>query len=232
MYCTYLTIYLGNKLPPFYIGYTKIKNIEKNYNGTVTSQEYKNIWNSERKNNPFLFKTKILTKHETISEAKQKETYFQKFFKVDKNPMYVNKHIGGEKYYCSGHSLESREKMSLKRKGIKPKTSKEIIEKRANSRRGTKNKKPMPLDGIKRGIETMKKIRTPEWLKKFGDNLKGEKNPFYGKKHSLEAREKMSKTDRSYLSKSFWWNNGILEKRCENSPGEGWIKGRKPKNSQ
>ena len=41
MYCTYLTIYLGNKLPPFYIGYTKIKNIEKNYNGTVTKKNNK-----------------------------------------------------------------------------------------------------------------------------------------------------------------------------------------------
>ena len=32
MYCVYLTIYTGNKLPPFYIGSTSLKKINKGYN--------------------------------------------------------------------------------------------------------------------------------------------------------------------------------------------------------
>ena len=169
--------------------------------------------------------------------------------------MYINMSISGEKYICTYWSPELRKKISerqIGRKSPNPKGSsikqetKDKISKTLTGRKrslearksisagkkGLKMKNKKSKESIQKGIETMKKIRTPEWLKKFGDNLKGEKNPFYGKKHSLEAREKMSKTDRSYLSKSFWWNNGISEKRCENSPGEGWIKGRKLKNSQ
>ena len=31
MYCVYLTIYRGNKLPPFYIGYSSINKIKAGY---------------------------------------------------------------------------------------------------------------------------------------------------------------------------------------------------------
>lgn len=33
LYCTYLTSYFGNKLPPFYIGYTTVANINRGYRG-------------------------------------------------------------------------------------------------------------------------------------------------------------------------------------------------------
>jgi hypothetical protein len=52
IYCTYLTIYSGNKLPPFYIGSTSVNRISNGYHGSVSSKRYKSIWLEELKTNP------------------------------------------------------------------------------------------------------------------------------------------------------------------------------------
>ncbi len=90
IYCTYLTVYTGNKLPPFYIGSTSLDKIEKNYCGTVKSKKYKSIWIEELKNNRHLFKTKILSKHNCRKEALEKELFFHKALSVVKSPLYIN----------------------------------------------------------------------------------------------------------------------------------------------
>ena len=56
IYCTYLTVYTGNKLPPFYIGSTSVDNISKGYRGSVLSKNYKSIWKQELHSHPDLFK--------------------------------------------------------------------------------------------------------------------------------------------------------------------------------
>lgn len=53
IYCTYLTIYSGNKLPPFYIGYKDLHSIENGYRGSVDSLAFKEIWLSEIKSPSF-----------------------------------------------------------------------------------------------------------------------------------------------------------------------------------
>lgn len=111
-FCTYLTIYRGNALPPFYIGYTSVAKIYKGYRGTVTSNEYKHIWKQEQRLNPHLFVTIILTYHNTREEASSKETYFQKHFKVHTNPLYTNKSIGGEKWIRGKASEQEKAKRS------------------------------------------------------------------------------------------------------------------------
>jgi hypothetical protein len=90
LYCVYLTIYRGNKLPPFYIGSTSISKINSGYKGSVASKEYKTIWKQELEENPSLFKTIIISKHETRSAAFDHEEYLQKARKVVPNTMYVN----------------------------------------------------------------------------------------------------------------------------------------------
>lgn len=91
-FCTYLTSYSGNKLPPFYIGSSSIERISLlGYKGSVQSKEYKKIWNLEIKNNPNLFKTIIITTHETRKEATAKELSFQKSVQAPKNPLYTNR---------------------------------------------------------------------------------------------------------------------------------------------
>lgn len=90
-YCTYITIYKGNKLPPFYIGSTSIDKItNKNYVGSVKSQKYGELWKYETKENRELFDVKIISLHNTRREAYDNELKIQKQLKVKTNPLYVN----------------------------------------------------------------------------------------------------------------------------------------------
>ena len=95
MYCTYLTTYSGNKLPPFYIGYSTVEKVNSGYMGSVTSRNYKDIWLKEKNERSYLFKTFIISVHSDIKEAQEKEKYLQRHFKVRMNPMYINKSIAG-----------------------------------------------------------------------------------------------------------------------------------------
>lgn len=118
-FCTYLTVYKGNKLPPFYIGYTKTENIHNGYRGSVCSKIYKKIWYSELKNNPHLFVTHIISFHATKKEANEREMYFQTKLKVLQKPeMYINRSIGrhankngkNNPMFGKKHAIESIEK--------------------------------------------------------------------------------------------------------------------------
>lgn len=91
IYVTYLTIYYGSKLPMFYIGSTSLDKINKGYRGSVSSKKYKSIWEFELKNSPHLFKTKILTKHNSRQDATTREYKFQKLLSVVKSGMYINR---------------------------------------------------------------------------------------------------------------------------------------------
>ena len=91
IYCTYITFYRGNKLPPFYIGSTSVDLVSSGYRGSVSSKEYKTIWKSELKENPQLFKTKIISTHEDRKDALAKEEKLHKSLNVVKSSLYVNK---------------------------------------------------------------------------------------------------------------------------------------------
>lgn len=93
IYCVYLTTYRGNKLPPFYIGSTSTNRIINEYHGSVRSKEFRKIWESEIKNNPHLFKTKIISTHMTRKEAIEKEFRLHKQLNVVKSSMYINKSL-------------------------------------------------------------------------------------------------------------------------------------------
>lgn len=89
-YCTYLTIYRGTKMPMFYIGSSSVKKVNNGYHGSVCSQLYKEVWRSELKLNPQLFRTVILTTHLDRKDATLKERDFQKKVSAVKNPLYIN----------------------------------------------------------------------------------------------------------------------------------------------
>ena len=125
IYCTYLTTYRGNKLPPFYIGSSTVKKVESGYRGSVSSKKYKSIWKSELKQNPDLFKTKIISLHETSEEAREKELKLQKALNVVHSPLYINQSYASvngyfgvsvtgknNPWYGRRHGEESRKKMS------------------------------------------------------------------------------------------------------------------------
>ena len=111
IYCTYLTIYRGNKLPPFYVGYTSLHKLQKGYTGTVSSKIYQHIWKNELKNHPELFTTKILSYHNTKDEALRKEFIILTSLKVHKNSLYINQNCGGINFCAPWEDREYRNKM-------------------------------------------------------------------------------------------------------------------------
>jgi hypothetical protein len=123
-YCTYITIYRGAKLPPFYIGHTTINKIQNGYHGSVKSKKYRKIWEREIEENPHLFETIIKTLHNTRQEAVDRETDFQKKLKVVQNPLYINGAIFPLMCDNTGRKLplETRQRMSLAHRG-KPRSA-------------------------------------------------------------------------------------------------------------
>jgi hypothetical protein len=140
IYCVYLTIYTGTKMPMFYIGRSNVKSIQNGYRGSVSSKLYKTVWLEELANNPNLFKTKILTTHSTQKEAAEQEEYFHQKYQVHKNPLYINQATGAGSFYADirgtknpfygtsrtgelnpmygkTHDIRTRQKMSMNGKG-------------------------------------------------------------------------------------------------------------------
>lgn len=167
MFCTYVTFYKGNKLPPFYIGYTKVSNVQKGYHGSVSSKMYKDTWLEEIKNNIHLFETRILSIHEKAKDALEKEKFFQKKMNVIKNPLYMNQAIGfysdntGRKF-----SEESKKKIGDKHRGKKKgPLSKEVKAKISASLKGRKKSEEIKslisktLKGHSVSLETREKLR-------------------------------------------------------------------------
>lgn len=115
-FCVYITIYKGNKLPPFYIGSTSTKKIlkPKPYRGSVRSKEYSKIWEYELKHNVLLFKTIILKSFDTRKEAYDYEEKIQKQFSVVKNPLYINMGYANNVFNMTNkkHSEETKRLMS------------------------------------------------------------------------------------------------------------------------
>jgi hypothetical protein len=65
---------------------------------------------------------------------------------------------------------------------------------------------------------------TDEEIEKIRQSKLGEKNPFYGKKHTEETKKKMRGNNYNYGRK--WWNDGCGNRKfCVKCPGEEWISG-------
>jgi hypothetical protein len=130
---------------------------------------------------------------------------------------------------------EYREKYIEGRKKMPPQTQEQI------------NKRAIANTGKKRTEETKRKISesntgkimgplSDEHRKKVSESLKGENNPFFGKQHDPKLKKQMNaKTSATmkgrppnnaeWMKNTFWWNNGLINKRSKECPGEGWIRG-------
>jgi len=125
--------------------------------------------------------------------------------------------------------LEGRKKL--------PSRSKEAIRKTALANTGKKR-----TEETKRKISESNKGKvlgplSDEHRKKVSESLQGNKNPFYGKQHDPELKKQMNaKTSATLKGKrpknldmfvgTFWWNNGSINKRSSNCPGDDWTKGK------
>jgi hypothetical protein len=198
MFCTYLTIYRGKLLPPFYIGYTSIQKIQNGYRGSVKSTKYKHTWNTELQNNSHLFITKIISTHQTRQEALVKEDILHRSLQVIKNPLYINQAYASGCFGIMVQTEAINAKRSATQKG-RP-LSAEHIEKLAAANRA---KATDPEFRARLRIATKK---TPEQRKAIGDGLRGKpKSDEHkvnmsksrigkpGKPRSQEHKDKMSK---------------------------------------
>ena len=201
-FCVYLTTYSGKLLPRFYVGSTFTENVKKyDYHGSPASEEWFDIWNKELKENPHLFRTKILSYHTTRKNAFTEEEKYQRRNNVVESELYANKAIANRKFNMFGKhlSLEHKQKISKFNKG---KTIADITKKR--------NKKTV----LKRyGVENISQLKSVKEKKKqtmietFG---------------SLEAMNaaKLEKTKKTNLQKI-----GAINVLSKNTPG--YLKARK-----
>lgn len=180
-YCVYLTIYMGKKLPMFYIGSSTLTKINNGYKGSVSSKVYGKIWKEELKNNPGLFRTKIISSHNTREQAFDKEEKLQKRLNVIKNPLYINKSFANSKFSLKQHSSWTRDKFKTRVPWNKGKTdiySDATLAKMSSGKKG----KSRPCSD-----DTKIKLSVPNPLKANP----GEKNGMFNKTHTEEVKRKL-----------------------------------------
>jgi len=136
----------------------------------------------------------------------EKEVYYIDYYDTFKNG--YNNTIGGEGSRGRTKTIQERKKLSEKLKGKKKTEEHKLKISRAHLQL---NKK-----GISLSESHKQNMKLAIQGKRFGKN-----NNFYGKTHSLELKEKWSK-DRKDVP---FWNNGQINKRCVECPGEGWVRG-------
>ena len=126
---------------------------------------------------------------------------------------------GGEG--CSGliHSEDTRNKRSKSNKGNthSEETKKKIGVAHSGKQISEEHKEKLRDFNIGKKLSKSTKI-------KISEVTKGQNNPFYGKTHTEETKNKMKKIKNGIK----WWNNCEEEKMSIKSPGEGWKLGRKP----
>lgn len=151
MYCVYLTVYSGNLLPMFYIGSSSITKVKGGYCGSISSKKYKKIFLKEKKENSHLFRTHIISQHDTRSQAISKEYKLQKQLNVSTSTMYFNEcyasgYFGQRNsgknngFYGRKHSEQTLQKMKKpKSEETKQKMRKPKSEEHRNNLKGSIN---------------------------------------------------------------------------------------------
>lgn len=190
MYCVYLTEYSGSRLPRFYVGSTTCDKIAKGYRGSVASKEFRNVWAEEVTNNPHLFRTIILSTHETRKEALDAEFEWQSRNNVVLREDYINKSLCRKNgFFGMDVSGEKNPMYGTSRSGEKHSGGENIsralkefykTEKGKSLREKITARKPM-----------LGKTHSDETKRKMSEKRKGEKNGMYGRKHSEETKHKL-----------------------------------------
>jgi hypothetical protein len=202
-------------MPPFYLGYSLTANVlENGYHGTVTSKRYKKIWIQELIENPHLFVTRIIKTFAVKKEAWEVEKRLQKLRNVVSNPLYINQAIAGhadntgskvinngerEARLCPGDDMPigyilGRLKKYSVQIGMSQRGKKKVFteagmrkKKLSKSGENSSSKRPEVREKIKKTV-------TERWTEgvytdRRVPDISGEKNPFYGKRHTEASKE-------------------------------------------
>ena len=183
LYCVYLTVYTGKKLPIFYIGSTSLAKINNGYRGSVASKEYGILWKEELKANPHLFTTKTISIHNSRKEAFEKEEKIQKILNVIHNPLYANKAFANSKFSLKQHTPWTRE--AFKKRIPWNKGKHEIYSEEAKSKMGRRAGYP----GKKHTQASIEKMKGTNPKKALSGCLNG----MYGKTHSIKVKLEQGK---------------------------------------
>jgi len=178
----------------------------------------------------------ILKTYATREEAYSGEIILHDYYDVTNNPHFANKakqtstkfcsisagKEGGKRTYHLGlgiHSLSLGEKREYGRIGALKTLEMGIgihsltKEQRRNMQMGSKN-------------SFYGKTHTDEVKNKMSEDRIGEKNAFYGKSHNEETKQKIGEKNREKMKGKLWWNNGQVQQRCIECPGDEWVRGR------
>lgn len=216
MFCVYVTEYLGDKLPKWYVGSSSISKVNSGYKGSVSSYQWKSLWESEPDN---LFVTRIISEHITRKDAFEAELKYQIDNDVVKSDEWVNKSLAQpDGFFGMDVSGKNNPMYGKSRKGETHKggenISKALQYVHHHTSRGKElaemSSKRMKLNNPSKDPETLKKMKNT-W--KSINRCVGEKNGMYGKTGRLLGKK--------------LYNNGQQTKAYnEGSQPDGWILGR------
>ena len=210
-FCTYITFYHGNKMPPFYIGSSSVDRVSKGYHGSVTSKAYSAIWKDELQHNPSLFKTRIIRTYPTREEALAREKILQEKLIVVRSNMYINLSTASKNGFFGmpvagrKHSAETRKLLSMINLGKK--ASDETKAKMSSSHKGKQFSKQhiqnMKISRNARGPMSEQAHQNLSKAKAGSNNpnygKRGAETSMFGKHHSAKTLEAMSQANKGAL---------------------------------
>lgn len=132
MFCVYMTIYLGDKMPNYYIGSTTLSRHQSGkYFGSVCSAKWGKIWKAELRENFHLFRTFLIpdTVVDTHKEALVFEEIYQRLFDVVNNPDFINQAYANSARSKSKESTQKRLETMLSRYGTLRTVTTDSVEK-------------------------------------------------------------------------------------------------------
>lgn len=135
IYCTYVTTYTGNKLPPFYIGSTSLAKISEGYKGSVRSKKWKTIYKEELKNFPEKFRIEVLKTFQDRTKALEYELELHIANDVVRSKWFFNESLATVNGFF-GKSMKGEDNVFFGRKHTK-----ETIDKLKSSLKNTRGSK-------------------------------------------------------------------------------------------
>lgn len=161
MFVTYLTIYDGDKLPPFYIGSTSAERVEHGYHGSVRGLKHGDAWKQELAQHPELFDTIILSKHPTRNEALDEEQRLHVKHNVVRDARFINTATARGGFINRGYWTEE-EKQRMRKPHVITEEGKAKQAARAARTKGRKNT-PETLERMRQAALN----RSPELSAKY-----------------------------------------------------------------
>jgi hypothetical protein len=183
-YCTYLTVIIHEDLPFMYIGKGKTKDVlSGRYKGSVSSKQYRDIFNRLKKESPHLIHSEIINQFETNEEAIAEEIKLHAMYDVARCPVFMNKsNQTSTKFVFYGHSDgrsdATKAKISEAKRGqkhsdkTKAKISASVKGKGKTHTAEHNHKISVALKGILFSDETKEKISAAKKGKSFSDEHK------------------------------------------------------------